>query len=136
MGRLTAPPKRLGRAPGRLGYQDRAAAERARDARRAQADNLRRLYATRRWRDPVDGVRARIVLRDGGACRMCGVLLVGPKHAPNSPVVDHIIPHRGCVVLFWDESNLQALCKRCHDTEKQKQERAEARAAGRGGANL
>ena len=28
--------------------------------------------------------------------------------------VDHIIPHRGDPDLFWDEANLQALCKSCH----------------------
>ncbi|NTW70657.1 MAG: HNH endonuclease [Eubacteriaceae bacterium] len=32
-----------------------------------------------------------------------------------SEVVDHIIPHRGNKVIFWDESNWQALCKKCHD---------------------
>lgn len=30
-------------------------------------------------------------------------------------VVDHIKPHRGDPVLFWDESNWQSLCKPCHD---------------------
>ena len=30
-------------------------------------------------------------------------------------VVDHILPHRGDERLFWDESNWQPLCKRCHD---------------------
>ena len=30
-------------------------------------------------------------------------------------VVDHIIPHRGDETLFWDESNWQSLCKKCHD---------------------
>ena len=30
-------------------------------------------------------------------------------------VVDHILPHRGNPQLFWDESNWQPLCKRCHD---------------------
>ncbi len=30
-------------------------------------------------------------------------------------VVDHIVPHRGNQKLFWDPSNWQALCKRCHD---------------------
>ena len=30
-------------------------------------------------------------------------------------VVDHIIPHRGNENLFWDRSNWQSLCKRCHD---------------------
>ena len=29
--------------------------------------------------------------------------------------VDHIKAHRGDPVLFWDESNWQPLCKRCHD---------------------
>ena len=30
-------------------------------------------------------------------------------------VVDHIKPHRGDPVLFWDEKNWQSLCKPCHD---------------------
>ena len=30
-------------------------------------------------------------------------------------VVDHISPHRGDQRLFWDESNWQPLCKKCHD---------------------
>ncbi|WP_346769576.1 HNH endonuclease [Cupriavidus oxalaticus] len=32
-----------------------------------------------------------------------------------SMVVDHIIPHRGDMKLFWRRSNWQALCKPCHD---------------------
>ncbi|WP_330848890.1 HNH endonuclease [Mangrovicoccus ximenensis] len=43
-------------------------------------------------------------------------------HAP-AQVVDHIQPHRGDQSLFWDVSNWQALCKCCHDREKQRQER-------------
>lgn len=30
-------------------------------------------------------------------------------------VVDHIVPHKGDKDLFWDSSNWQPLCKRCHD---------------------
>ena len=30
-------------------------------------------------------------------------------------VVDHIKPHRGDPVLFWDRSNWRGLCKSCHD---------------------
>lgn len=30
-------------------------------------------------------------------------------------VVDHVVPHRGNEVLFWDESNWMALCKTHHD---------------------
>lgn len=30
-------------------------------------------------------------------------------------VIDHIIPHRGDRRKFWDQSNLQPMCKPCHD---------------------
>ena len=30
-------------------------------------------------------------------------------------VTDHVVPHKGDPLLFWDESNWQALCKSCHD---------------------
>ncbi|MCL6557390.1 MAG: HNH endonuclease [Firmicutes bacterium] len=41
------------------------------------------------------------------------------KHGNFTPakVVDHIIPHKGDMVLFWDTNNHQALCKRCHDAK-------------------
>ena len=32
-------------------------------------------------------------------------------------VVDHCLPHRGDEVLFWNETNWQGLCKRCHDAK-------------------
>jgi 5-methylcytosine-specific restriction enzyme A len=32
-------------------------------------------------------------------------------------IVDHVVPHRGDPVLFWDEGNWAAMCKRCHDTK-------------------
>lgn len=31
--------------------------------------------------------------------------------------VDHIIPHNGDMKLFWDRSNWQALCKKCHSVK-------------------
>ncbi len=37
-------------------------------------------------------------------------------------VVDHIVAHRGDMVLFWDRSNWQTLCKPCHDSVKQAEE--------------
>ena len=30
-------------------------------------------------------------------------------------VVDHIIPHKGDLSLFWDRNNWQAMSKTCHD---------------------
>lgn len=43
-------------------------------------------------------------------CMAMGVRMV-------SQVTDHIIPHRGDMELFWDESNWQALCIVCHNTK-------------------
>ena len=37
-------------------------------------------------------------------------------------VVDHIIPHRGDMKLFWDRSNWQSLCRPCHDIVKKREE--------------
>jgi 5-methylcytosine-specific restriction endonuclease McrA len=39
-------------------------------------------------------------------------------------VVDHKTPHRGDQKLFWDMNNWQALCKRCHDSDKQMWEKS------------
>lgn len=38
-------------------------------------------------------------------------------------VVDHIKPHRGDMTLFWDESNWQPLCKKCHDKKTMTKDR-------------
>jgi 5-methylcytosine-specific restriction protein A len=40
-------------------------------------------------------------------------------------VVDHIIPHRGDGTLFWDKSNWQALCKRCHDKKTMTEDKSQ-----------
>ena len=37
-------------------------------------------------------------------------------------VTDHIISHKGDKKLFWDRSNWQALCKRCHDIKTAKED--------------
>lgn len=127
MGRLRTAPDRLTVAPGRFTFENRKEAERARHkARDTDAGSLRHLYRSKRWRDPVAGVRVKILRRDLFTCQWpgCGVALVGAYPAPDSPVVDHKRPHKGNLVRFWDENNLQALCKRCHDGAKQREDRA------------
>ena len=37
-------------------------------------------------------------------------------------IADHIEPHKGDEAKFWN-NRLQALCKRCHDSDKQSEER-------------
>lgn len=114
---IQALPKTFGAAPSDPNSDGRDAARR---------DNvgatLRNLYNTARWRHPEKGVRAFVLVRDGFQCAICEALLIGAHPAPNSPVVDHITPHRGNLVLFWDPANLQALCKFCHDGEKQRRD--------------
>ncbi|KPW39575.1 HNH endonuclease domain protein [Pseudomonas syringae pv. apii] len=36
--------------------------------------------------------------------------------------VDHVIPHRGDMTLFWDRSNWMSLCGPCHSSVKQAEE--------------
>ena len=68
-------------------------------------------------------LRVKVLKRDGYVCQRTGVLLVGKHPAPDSPVVDHKIPHRGDPQLFWDINNLQSVSKEWHDSEKQRLER-------------
>jgi 5-methylcytosine-specific restriction enzyme A len=55
-------------------------------------------------------------LRRNPLCAKCnqnGILKV-------ATAVDHIIPHKGDVGLFWDQSNWQALCFSCHSRKTAK----------------
>jgi len=38
-------------------------------------------------------------------------------------VVDHSVPHRGDMKLFWDSSKWQSLCKHHHDSEAQRRDK-------------
>jgi 5-methylcytosine-specific restriction protein A len=51
-------------------------------------------------------------------CRLCAK--EGRTTAANT--VDHIIPHRGDRVLFWDRKNWQSLCQTCSSTKTAKQD--------------
>jgi len=56
---------------------------------------------------------------DNVMCVMCAKR----GHVTVATVVDHIIPHKGDMKLFWSRSNWQPLCKPCHDRDKQSEER-------------
>jgi 5-methylcytosine-specific restriction protein A len=72
------------------------------------------LYRLAAWR----ALRADTFHRDSLICQICGALCAGAYPAPDSPVADHIRPHRGALALFLDPDNLQTLCKACHDGAK------------------
>lgn len=97
-------------------FQDEA--ERSRHRRETRPS--RAWYNTKRWKL----LREEIGDSVGWKCQKTGVLLIGKAPAANSPVLDHIVPHRDDPELFWDRSNLQLVSKQWHDTVKQRQERA------------
>ena len=113
MGSLTAHKSRLRTMPSRLRGAPKSEAERSRH--RDQAQGWRGWYKTARWQR----LRLKVLQRDGYTCQATGLMLFGKHPAPNSPVVDHIRPHRGDSSLFWDENNLQAVSKEYHDRVKQ-----------------
>ena len=41
---------------------------------------------------------------------------------PYAHVVDHVVPHRGDMQLFWDSANWQSLCTPHHSRDKQREE--------------
>lgn len=78
----------------------------------------KRLYDDRKWR------KARLVfLNHNPVCVFCardGIV-------SGANVVDHIVPHKGDVKLFWDVDNWQALCEHCHNSTKQRIENGNER---------
>lgn len=49
-------------------------------------------------------------------CNKCTTV----RHPVLANILDHIVPHRGDSGLFWEYSNWQGLCKRCHDVKTAK----------------
>lgn len=89
----------------------------------------RKLYKSTQWRK---GRLAHLSVEP--LCRLCkqtGILNDGSKTAGGKHqvdvrrrflVVDHVVPHRGDLGLFWDRSNWQTLCPDHHDRAKQREE--------------
>lgn len=50
-----------------------------------------------------------------------------PGCSARATTVDHIVPWRSDRVLFWNPRNWQALCTHCHNSIKQRLERAQLR---------
>lgn len=113
--RLKALAPRIAPAKPRLAVQSHAGPER--DKVRSASVPWRQWYKTARWRQ----LRLRVFERDLFTCQWPGCGRVTGE--PSQLVCDHVRPHRGDEALFWDEGNLQTLCKPCHDSAKQREER-------------
>jgi len=75
------------------------------------------LYKTARWHR-MRGHQ----LKHFPMCKFCADL----GHVTAATIADHIRPHKGSRELFFDPDNLQSLCKHCHDSHKQSQDRTGA----------
>lgn len=67
----------------------------------------RKFYKTPLWKK----LRKKALMRQPLCAFRCGRV---------SAVVDHIEPHKGDAGKFYRQSNLQALCKPCHDSIKKR----------------
>jgi 5-methylcytosine-specific restriction protein A len=47
-------------------------------------------------------------------------------------LVDHFVPHRGDMELFWDETNWRSCCDECHRIKTAKEDGAFGNMTGRG----
>jgi 5-methylcytosine-specific restriction protein A len=71
----------------------------------ADRDNVavRRWYRTARWAR----LRQAVLVDAAYTCATCGAVQLRLE-------VDHVTRHHGHPALFWDRTNLQALCPPCH----------------------
>lgn len=97
----------IGRLPGREAF------DRDRDQQ-----VWRKWYKTARWQK----LRMAVLVRDLFTCQRCGRI----EGDTSLLVADHKRRHNGVEALFWDILNLWTLCKTCHDSWKQRQERRDA----------
>jgi 5-methylcytosine-specific restriction endonuclease McrA len=115
MGRLKQAPSRLAAMPPRLTAAPAPVNEVERSRFRDESAPWRKWYKTARWQK----LRWSVLVRDLFTCRRCRRIEADTSRL----VADHKTPHRGDEALFWDDQNLQCLCKPCHDKDKQREER-------------
>jgi 5-methylcytosine-specific restriction protein A len=75
--------------------------------------DYRRLYKTAQWKRLRAAQLHRFPMCQCPHCQGGGL---------KATVVDHITPHKGDRMLFFDRRNLQSMNKECHDRFKQSQE--------------
>ncbi|MCP4748105.1 MAG: HNH endonuclease [Desulfobacteraceae bacterium] len=92
------------------GYCDECQAKRAKTKPRGRdrrPNSAKRGY-DHRWR----AARHRFLAKHPLCCRCRSHSRIEP-----ATVVDHKIPHRGDMRLFWNSNNWQALCEGCHNAK-------------------
>jgi len=112
---LKALPPRIGALPPLVGWLP-AKTEAEVDRDRADRNAGRGWYKTAAWRR----LRWQVLLEAHFTCVRCGA---NWGHDTAQLVGDHIRKHDNDPGRFWDRANLQCMCKACHDSAKQSEER-------------
>jgi len=86
--------------------------------RSTNPDKYRELYSTKQWRT----LRGTILTRNHYRCQRYDVSLNSGKSQPTSAVVHHKKPYKGNLTLFYDPSNLEAVCWSCYSGAIQSEE--------------
>lgn len=60
----------------------------------------------------------------------CPDCKAGELRVTVAEVVDHIVPHRGDMALFWKRANWQAMSKQCHDKKTAREDGGFGRGGG------
>ncbi len=89
-------------------YCDQHAKVKQKQSDQHRATSTQRGYGYR-WQQTSKGF-----LRSHPLCQ-CPECDNGRVRITPATVVDHIIPHRGDMKLFWDRDNWQSMAKECHD---------------------
>jgi 5-methylcytosine-specific restriction protein A len=84
-------------------YDDRHGSRHA----RGYGNRWARRAAAFRQRYPLCGMRAEALAPVGSRCH-------DEQRTTLAVAVDHVVPHRGDMVAFWNERNWQSLCAACH----------------------
>ncbi len=107
------------------GYCDQHQQLRNKEVERQRESASKRGYG-RAWQKA-----SKAFLRAHPLCQ-CPDCLEGKLSLRSAQVVDHKVPHRGDMRLFWDSSNWQAMSKECHDRKTAAEDGGWGR-PGRGG---
>ncbi len=89
-------------------------------AQRQKEQDSKRASAYKRGYDRTWGKARKMYLARNPLCAECQRRK--KKRIEAATEVDHIIPHKGNMVLFWDENNWQGLCKQCHSEKTAKED--------------
>jgi 5-methylcytosine-specific restriction protein A len=91
--------------------------------REPRLSSYRRGY-TKQWDQAAKDFRVRYPLcgmRPGGQAPVLSQCYV-EQRVTAATVTDHVVPHRGDRVLFWDvHGNWQSMCGSCHTTKTQRE---------------